>query len=144
MLDSSRPRTGGRRERRYGGVLIVLVLLGVVVTVYETAADEALKWRGSILFDKATGRIQDIGWFDLFSMLRPGSGFYLARLAETRNPYTAIDTPYRTKADIEAGASLFRERCASCHGDQARGGTGGPSLHDRQFRQGRSDWALYR
>jgi alcohol dehydrogenase (cytochrome c) len=97
-----------------------------------------------ILFDKATGRLQDIGWSDVCWMLRPGSGVYLEPLADTRNPFETIQSPRNSKPDLKAGAQLFQQHCSGCHGDQGRGGLGGPSLYEHAFRQGRSDWALYR
>src|SRR5262249_37652626 len=59
------------------------------------------------------------------------------------NPYLAIESPRASKADMEAGKRLFSEQCQLCHGEEARGGAGGPDLHNHVYRQGRSDWALY-
>src|SRR5271170_3930056 len=50
----------------------------------------------------------------------------------------------RSPADLEAGTLLFRQQCSPCHGEAGVGGPGGPSLQDRVFRNGRSDWALFR
>jgi alcohol dehydrogenase (cytochrome c) len=115
-----------------------MLVFGLIISIPAT------RWRTEILLYRATGRIQDITWSDLIRMLRPGSDIYLERLAETRNPYLAIESPRHSKSDIEAGKQLFLEKCAPCHGEEGRGGPGGPSLNDRVFRQGHSDWALYR
>lgn len=104
----------------------------------------AAHWRATILWNKGTGEIENIGWRHLIKMMMPGSGIYLEPLASTPNPFLVIRNPLRSAADIEAGAKLFQERCASCHGAEARGGAGGPSLVDRAFKQGRSDWAFFR
>jgi len=116
---------------------MVFVCLGV------TASSHSMRWREKIVFDKATGRLKNIGWSDITWMLRPGSGVSLERLAATRNPFESIESPRHSENDIDAGGRLFREHCSSCHGDSGRGGNGGPSLYDHTFRQGRSDWAVY-
>jgi alcohol dehydrogenase (cytochrome c) len=125
-------------------VFLVTALLVSLILLAGMAAIPTLRWRARIVFYKATGQISDIDWSDLTRMLRPGSDIYLERLAETRNPYLAIEGPRRSKNDIDAGKQLFAENCSPCHGDQGRGGPGGPNLYDRIYRQGHSDWALYR
>jgi alcohol dehydrogenase (cytochrome c) len=104
----------------------------------------ATGWRARIILYKATGQIKDVEWSDLRWMLRPGSGIYLQPLAEVRNPFLVIENPRRSKSDQESGVALFRVHCSACHGADGLGGPGGPSLRDRVFRQGSSDWALYR
>jgi alcohol dehydrogenase (cytochrome c) len=103
-----------------------------------SASDYRVRWREAIIFDKATGQLNEIGWPDLLRMLRPGS------LAYKGNPFEVIESPRRSKDDLEVGEELYRKYCTSCHGDQARGSLGGPSLQGRIFRQGSSDLALYR
>jgi alcohol dehydrogenase (cytochrome c) len=119
-------------------VLVTLILLGGI------SAIPALRWRAKIVFYKSTGQINDIDWSDLTRMLRPGSDIYLEHLAETRNPYLTIENPRGSKRDVDEGKQLFAENCSPCHGDQGHGGPGGPDLYDRIYRQGHSDWALYR
>ncbi len=118
--------------------LLALASLGIA------ASDQRVSWRGAIILDKATGHLDDMSWSDVVWMLRPGSEIYLEPLAVKRNPFEVIQSPFRAEGDIEAGARLFRENCVSCHGEEGGGGIGGPSLRDRVFRNGRSDWALYR
>jgi alcohol dehydrogenase (cytochrome c) len=117
--------------------LITLILIAGIVSI------SALRWRAEIVFDKATGQMSDIAWADLSWLLRRGSPVDLKIMAETKNPFLAIWSPLHSAHDIEAGGRLFREHCATCHGDQGIGGAGGPSLHNRIFRRGRSDWALF-
>ena len=102
------------------------------------------KWRATVIVDKAMGRLPDIGWWDLLSMLVPGSQVYLGQLAKTPNPFAVIANPHSSENDIQTGAQLFRKHCSSCHGSEGGGGIGGPSLRDRAFQHGGSDWALYR
>src|ERR1700676_68206 len=118
-------------------ILLLVVLAGAALI-------PAARWRAKVVLGKATGRINDIEWSDLRWMLRPGSGVYLERLAEVPNPFLAIESPRQSKRDVEAGAGLFREQCGACHGDEGRGGPGGPPLNNHIFRQGSSDWGLYR
>jgi mono/diheme cytochrome c family protein len=47
----------------------------------------------------------------------------------TRNVWTGVYTPAQT----ERAAKAFKERCASCHGDELRGGVGAPSLRGPEF-----------
>lgn len=117
--------------------------LAVLLCIAGLGVDQRVRWRAALIFDKATGHLNEIGWSDLLWMLRPGSEIYLEKLVERRNPYEVIASPRRSKSDIDAGERLFDEHCASCHGEKGWGGEGGPSLHDRSFRHGRSDWALY-
>jgi alcohol dehydrogenase (cytochrome c) len=100
-----------------------------------------------IVFNKATGQMDEIGWSDLLSELKPHSklnDMTLERLANKSNLFEVIQSPRRSQSDVEAGEQLFRERCAFCHGDRGVGGAGGPPLQNRVFRNGRSDLALYR
>ena len=47
-------------------------------------------------------------------------------------------------ADRAAGEKIFRGHCASCHGVNGKGGSGGPSLSTGVFYHGASDADLYR
>lgn len=129
---------------RTKSVVVAAAALVVLGSFAAIASIPFTRWRAKILFYKATGKINDIEWSDLTRMLRPGSDIYLENLAETRNPYLAIQNPRGSSSDFEAGRKLFTENCSPCHGDQGRGGPGGPNLYDRVYRQGHSDWALYR
>jgi alcohol dehydrogenase (cytochrome c) len=119
----------------------ILIAAALVVTL---GVKPDLRWRAAVLLDKVAGKLPDMSWSDLSWMLRPGSGVYLGALAQTPNPYQVIENPRTTPADIEAGKHLFAQQCSSCHGDEARGGPGGPSLYEHTFRYGRRPWALYR
>lgn len=122
------------------GSLAILVLGAVTagLLVYP------LHWRAKVIVEKLAGELPALDWSDLAWMLGPKPSVYLTSLGDPPNPYSAITNPFKSVADIEAGKHLFEQRCSHCHGSEARGGTGGPSLHERVFRQGRSDWALYR
>jgi alcohol dehydrogenase (cytochrome c) len=129
------------RTFRFFFLAIVLVVLALAAGI---AAVGPLRWRAMILFDQATNRLGDVKWNDVRWMLGRGTGVDLEHLAATRNPYESIESPRRSAADLEAGTLLFRQQCSPCHGEAGVGGPGGPSLQDRVFRNGRSDWSLYR
>jgi alcohol dehydrogenase (cytochrome c) len=109
-----------------------------------TLVHPAVRWRGRVALLAITGQIPDIGTTRVLGYLVPGSGQWLRPLIETRNPYAVIRNTDTTSADIQAGARLFRRRCAACHGPDGNGGAGGPPLTGRTFTHGASDWALYR
>ncbi len=124
-------------------LLAVLVLLGLVGGALVYAAVPDLRWRIDVLALKMTGRIDDITTGELLRMMTPGSGFWLAPLAESKNPYAAIHNPFNAADDIERGKALFLSRCAVCHGADGEGDSG-PSLVDQRFEAGDSDWALFK
>ncbi len=74
----------------------------------------------------------------------PGATEQIDAMGRYPNPFASIHDPFSSASDKALGAALFREHCEACHGNEARGGHGGPSLHERTFVQGRSDWALFR
>lgn len=55
----------------------------------------------------------------------------------------AAENPFKSEADVEAGARVFRSSCVLCHGGDAKGGRG-PDLTRGAFRHGSSDAALFR
>jgi mono/diheme cytochrome c family protein len=103
-----------------------------------------IHWRAKIIVEKVAGQLPAVGWSDLAWMLRPNPTVFLADMGDPPNPYSAIKNPLDSPSDIAAGKRIFEQHCTHCHGNEADGGAGGPSLHERVFRQGRSDWALYR
>ena len=56
------------------------------------------------------------------------------------------ENPYDSQANaIAAGAKLFRQNCASCHGDEATGTGKKPNLHTDRIRNstpGELEWLL--
>jgi len=131
----------GKVRSRVLQIAVGLLFLGVVVAVSSSSkARQGL----AIVRSKATGSLPDIGWFDLFRMIRSGRHFNLPELASSPNPYAAIRNPYSSSADISAGSGSFRSHCAICHGTNGEGGTGGPRLQQRRMVHGSSDWAIFR
>lgn len=130
-----------RSSRRVlGAAAIVLALVA-----YAAVAVKPIHWRTKVIVDKMTGRLPQVDWLELAWMLKPKPEVALWRLGNPPNPFAVISNPLRSPKDIAAGKHLFARECASCHGVDARGGKGGPSLHKNQtYLRGRSDWALFR
>src|SRR5439155_1009687 len=102
-----------------------------------------VRWRAEVVLLSLAGQIPDIELKQLLVYMMPGSGQWVRPLIETRNPHAVIRNVRTTPADIQAGATLFRSRCAECHAPDGSGGRG-PPLTGRQFTHGESDWAVYR
>jgi len=118
----------------------VLVLVVIATLGFSPKARLGL----TIVRYKATGSLPDLGWLDLFRMMRSGKHFNLPELASLPNPYAAIHNPYSSRADVSAGSVIFRSHCMICHGANGQGGPGGPKLQNRQMTHGGSPWAIFR
>ncbi len=126
------------RRAALATLCVCLLATGLVIGV------ESLRWRVQLTGLYAAGQIPDIDLPHLMEYMAPGSVQNLSRLLETRNPYAVIQNPRLLPEDERSGAERFRQTCASCHGIDGSGAGGGPSLVGRVYRQGDSDWALYR
>src|SRR4051812_54855 len=127
-----------RRSRvLFAGALISVVLAVIVAT-------PRMHWRCHVLLLHAAGQIPDIELRQLLAYVMPGSDQWMAPLIETRNPYAVVRNHRTTTADITAGSRRFRAQCGVCHAPDATGGPGGPRLVNHKFRNGESDWALYK
>jgi alcohol dehydrogenase (cytochrome c) len=143
---TSAPRVSVVPQRpRYGGkvkylLALIVVLGGVLATVIPP-----LRWRVQVVFLDLAGRIPDLEFSELPSLLMPGAKQpQISRLVATKNPYAVIHVPSATPADVAAGAQLFREQCADCHSPDGSGGPGAPALFGREFKHGDTEWAVYR
>ncbi len=115
----------------------------VCVLVVVASRSEEVRWRVEVVTLQSLGKIPDLRWADVYPMLKPGSGFWLAPLASSRNPYAVIHSPYSSVSAIRTGRALFHWRCEQCHGP-AGVGASAPALVERGLRHGSSDWALFR
>ena len=57
-------------------------------------------------------------------------------------PPSAETNPFTSTGDVAAGAAIFRQHCAGCHGAEGRGG-GAPAINTGEFRHGETDLELY-
>jgi len=90
------------------------------------------------------GEINDIAIDDLVRFIMPGSRQSLERLILTKNPYAIIVNQDSSESDINQGKQEFIKDCATCHGIDGSGSERAPSLNNRNFKHGDSDWAIYR
>lgn len=146
-------RSGGRRHpveiRIFSGAMrrsramlwppAALLLAAAVVVL----AAPPLRWRAHLVLLKTAGRIPDVTWAELGRMLTPGGPIYLEPLVASRNPYSAIVNPHRSREDVLAGGDAFRAHCSSCHGTDGAGASA-PSLTEPALVHGGSDWAFHR
>ena len=119
---------------------LVILAVGAGVAVRSIAS---LRWRTDLLFLKAAGEIPDLEWRDVPELIESGSGVWLESIRDVRNPYWAIRSPTLSPAEVDAGRRHFQQACASCHGPDGAGGSGG-ALNTGHFKTGSSDWSLFR
>ena len=131
-------RTAGGRILLVFGALVGLGALALV-------AVPQLRWRAHLVTLYATGGVKDIDFREMLAYMAPGSEQSLERLISTRNPFAVIRNFHNSPADVNAGGRLFQsEQCSNCHGADGSGGPGAPALKGRAFKNGESDWAIYR
>jgi alcohol dehydrogenase (cytochrome c) len=112
----------------------------------ETASSkniwDAASCRAQLYLQKAKGEILDVSWSELWGLTLPGRGFYCIEGSSLES-----GVQYSTnasKADRDAGARIFHDRCSVCHGVDGSGGPFAPSLKRSQYTHGDSDLALYK
>jgi alcohol dehydrogenase (cytochrome c) len=131
-----------------------LVLIGSIggtyyylTTVKTSTANpiaETISWRAKIFLKKAHGEIPELSWTELWKMTAHEGGFNLGMVpAWGQSVDAALVNPFTHREDLKAGAHLFRERCARCHGPDGEGYLG-PSLARLGYKNGDSDLAIYR
>src|SRR5882762_4154542 len=103
--------------------LICLAVLGVTATL-AIMASEGLAWRARVVRAKLSGKLPEIPLVDLVKWLVPQSPVYLGGLADNANVFSSIQNFLSDKESAEKGARLFGRLCASCHGDNGKGGVG--------------------
>jgi alcohol dehydrogenase (cytochrome c) len=135
---STEPEAPGRRKLLIAAMLILACAVIAIVV-------PGIRWRMQIVYLDLLGRIPDLEVRELPGLLLPGAGQpKIARLVVTHNPYAVIHVPSNASADIEAGATLFREQCAGCHSPDGSGSPAAPALFGREFHHGDTEWAVYR
>jgi len=104
----------------------------------------AISWRAQIYLKKASGQLSELSWTEILKMTALHGGFSLGNvITEGQSVNGAVANPYTSKEDREAGSRIFGERCARCHGPDAKGSLG-PSLARFGYKSGDSDLAIYR
>ena len=101
-------------------------------------------WRVKLYALKATGRVPDLSWNELLQMTRQQGGFGLRAISyDGLSLEGSLHNPYITQDALDAGANIFREHCALCHGGEGAGGHG-PALNHSGLKHGDSDLAIYK
>jgi alcohol dehydrogenase (cytochrome c) len=142
-------------------VLALIVVVGLILAVAfyskplkekkllmnEHLSDDTIShkiwWRVRVYARKATGSVPELTWTDLWQMTRQKGGFGLEGLVDGVSAIGAVANPYNTREDNEAGARIFGQRCAMCHGIDGVG-RNGPSLNHSGRKHGDSDLAIYK
>lgn len=141
-------------RRRLASVVIVVLLMAAVSGIFllRSTSSELLRdwtsetslWRLEVFARKAEGKLPDLSWPELWFMTRARGGFGMKDVVtKGMSLGGTVTNPYVTAEDLQAGARLFKERCAVCHGD---GGSGGhaPRLNSSKLSHGDSDLAMYK
>lgn len=122
---------------------LLIGALGSLALIVFVFAVPSLRWRAQLLILQVRGEIPGLTLQDVANLVAPGSDQHGSRLVSTRNPYSVIRNRHGSAADIQAGATLFRDRCATCHAVDASGTPAAPALVGREFKHGDSDWAVF-
>ena len=119
----------------------MLTLLAVCMAL----AVPSLRWRIHVVFLQLSGELPGVALSELLGLIHPHSGQdNLARMIVTRNPYAAIRNPHTLQTDVEAGATLYRARCAVCHAPDGSGNGSATALAEAPLQRGASDWGIYK
>jgi len=103
----------------------------------------ALSWRSEIYFLKVVGRIPELSWPDLWKMTATETGFGLGEVVKFGlSVQTVLQNPYVTPEDIKAGANIFSNQCATCHGENGKG-FHAPPLDRLGYKHGNSILDIY-
>jgi alcohol dehydrogenase (cytochrome c) len=133
-------------------VATIVVLIGIVAggyyylknTVSPTSQSlpTAIFRVAQIYLMKAYGKVPELSWAELWKVTSPGFGL-TNMIALGQSIDAALNNPYSSREDLEAGGHIFAEHCSRCHGPDGKGSLG-PSLARFGFKHGDSDLAIYR
>jgi alcohol dehydrogenase (cytochrome c) len=147
------PRPTRRRKLTFAilalvaaGTMVAATFYGRALRAEDTDQDiwQKLSWRVKLYARKAAGGVPDLSWNELFQMTRQQGGFGLEGVTLWGLSLEgSLRNPYVTQEDLSAGARIFRQHCALCHGGEAAGGRGGPALN-HSLKHGDSDVTIYK
>lgn len=114
-------------RKSHGRVALILITVAAVVLVaYYRSPD--LRWRIQVLGSKLSGELHEIPTLQLLRWLAKGSPVYLGDLVYNASPNASVRNLMAGSAQAETeGSVIFQQRCAHCHGGDAKGGSA-PSL----------------
>src|SRR5271167_972765 len=102
---------------------------------------DAVTCRARLYLQSVEGEIPGVSWTEIWSLTHPGRGY------DCEGGSFAASVGFSSHAsedDRRAGARIFHERCAGCHGADGSGGSVAPSLTRSQYDHGDSDLAIYK
>jgi alcohol dehydrogenase (cytochrome c) len=97
--------------------------------------------RAPLYLQSAEGEIPGVSWTEIWALTLPGRGY------DCEGGSFAASVGFSSHAsedDRKAGAQIFHERCAGCHGADGSGSSVAPSLIRSQYDHGDSDLAIYK
>lgn len=124
-------------------LISIALLLATLVGCAGFLASAGVRIRVHLLGLKVAGRLPGVTRWELYSLLRPGAGFDLVALRQTRNPFASLKAPSVLEVDSAAGRATFESKCAQCHGRKGEG-ISGPPLASWNRKHGTTDWSAYR
>ncbi len=141
-------------KRTLGGIAIVAAFVLILSTYGAIRLSNAgkspsellrvLSWRIQIYLMKARGDVPELSWGDLWAMTSIEGGFGLEDVIKVGiSVPAAVSNPYVRREDNEAGAQIFKSRCALCHGENGRG-FHAPPLDRLHLKHGDNDLDIYR
>jgi alcohol dehydrogenase (cytochrome c) len=105
---------------------------------------DGVAWRLDLYAHKIRGHYPQVQRSELVAMTAGRDAYNIGdKIAEGRSLDAAIENPYTSKSDIEAGSHLFHDKCSACHGTNAGGGHA-PSLLRASYTHGDSPFSIYR
>ena len=145
-----------KRGAASAAVLIMLCIgIGLTAAAFSSKAlkgknllpaekvSQKIWWRVKLYANKATGGVPQLTWSELWQMTSQAGGFGLERMGVGVSAEGVVKNPYNTREGNEAGARIFGQRCAMCHGINGVGRNGPPLNHPGR-KHGDSDLAIYR
>ena len=124
------------------GTIGSAALYSHLVGHWKSVQGSAISCRVRLYLQKAQGEVPEVSWTELWQLMLPGRGLHCSDggSLEASLQYSSD----ASEGDRSAGARLFRQQCAGCHGMNGSGGVIGPSLTRSEYRHGDSDLAIYR
>jgi alcohol dehydrogenase (cytochrome c) len=138
------------RLKRLIGVASIVVICFVLAVAFAVLSlpkgwtGKQVAWRAQLFAKKAEGQVPDLSWHELWFMTHVRGGFGLEEFANLGFSLEgAVQSPFSSSEDTQAGGRIFAEKCVVCHGDSGRGGIA-PALNHAGFSHGDSDLAIYK
>ncbi len=122
---------------------LLLTTVAIVALVSVVAMREfRIRWRVQFIAMKLVGKTPYLSWKETVQLVL-SKGSQVPTGGMPAKPSPKLVASNASDASVQAGREFFLHQCSTCHGPDARGGTG-PDLTRGQFQHGDSDSALFR